>query len=326
MNPISLVRRIRDIAKRNVPARKPQLWENLSLALRRRAVFEIMRRLDRGWIDAWHEIFLSPVGFGASKPPVLKVLPRESTNRAMFLYGVFEISETRLVQAFLRPGMTFFDIGANIGYYTSVAAALLGSSGRVISFEPNPDIRNRLQLNVDLNGFSSVVIRPEAVSRNSGELSFYISELAENTGMSSLMPGPGRSAIPVAVPAISLDDFVKQIGGHVDLIKLDIEGAELPAIDGARMLLQAPHAPSLLFESFTAEPVIDALHAHGYQTRRLHYSLKHGLELVEPGVTFENIFKDYEAPNYFATKTPEIFLQLVERCRQFRSYFADLLG
>src|ERR1022692_1829889 len=124
--------RLLDLTLRNRPSRKPQLWEDSSLALWRRIAFEVGHRLREDWLDRTQVIALSRVGFPARSPTLrMEVLPSEMMNRAIYLYGTFEISETRLVQAFLRPGMTFIDVGANIGYYTLIAARLVGENGVV---------------------------------------------------------------------------------------------------------------------------------------------------------------------------------------------------
>src|SRR5258708_23981094 len=115
----SWVESLKTVARRNRPSRKPQLWENVPMALHRRIEFEVSRRLSPGWLDRPRIINLSEVGFEDGHVPLrMEVVPREVMNKALFLYGTFEISETRLVQSLLRPGMTFVDVGANIGYYT----------------------------------------------------------------------------------------------------------------------------------------------------------------------------------------------------------------
>src|SRR6188768_3964767 len=132
----SWIQLLRDAARRNRPSRKPQLWENPLLALRRRLAFEVKRRTDDGWLDRMQVVALSRAGFGDDDPapPCMEVAPREVINQTLFLYGTFEISQTRLIQSLLRPGMTFLDIGANIGYYTVIGARLVGPTGSVHSF------------------------------------------------------------------------------------------------------------------------------------------------------------------------------------------------
>jgi FkbM family methyltransferase len=317
---------LRGLALRNRPSQKPQLWEDFWLALRRRIAFEVSHRLREGWLDGSHVVSLSEAGFPAASEPLrIEVVPREMMNRAMFLYGAFEISETRLVQTLLGPGMTFLDVGANIGYYTLVAARMVGPTGVVHAFEPNRPIRERLEQNVHRNGLPNVVVHAEAVGRVSGELEFFASTWDANQGISSLLPGSGRGEAQ-RVPSITLDDLAAGLGRRVDLIKMDIEGAELLAIEGGRRLLATSDAPAIIFEAENLAPLRDALGAFGYQIRRLHYTLENGLELPPAEANLESLFSDYEAPNYFASKDPAQFDQILSHANSRRSPLLRMLG
>jgi FkbM family methyltransferase len=319
--------RVRNVASRNRPSRKPQLWEDFPLALRRRIELEVGRRLQRDWLDRGHIVELSGVGFPVGSPPLrIEVVPRESTNRAMFLYGGFEISETRLVQALLAPGMTFLDVGANIGYYTLLGARLVGDSGLVHSFEPNPPIRDRLEGNVIRNQLRNVVIHPEAVAQSSGRVEFFASTWDANQGISSLFPGNGREA-RVEVPSITLDEFAAGLGGRrIDLIKMDVEGAEPLAIAGGQKTLGAADGPPVIFEASDLGPVGDPLRSLGYRLRRLHYTLEGGLELPDANETIQGLFDDYEAPNFLAAKSDATFEHALARANSGRSPLLRLFG
>jgi len=319
--------RLREVGLRNRPSRKPQLWEDFSLALRRRIQFEVGSRTQDGWLDRRHVIELSQIGFPAAAEPLrIEVVPREMMNRAMFLYGAFEISETRLVQALLRPGMTFVDIGANIGYYTLVAARIVGETGVVHCFEPNRPMCLRLEENIHRNGLRNVVVHSEAVARFTGQVEFFASTWDANQGISSLVPGKGRGEMQ-RVPSVSYDDFVDGLGGRrVDLIKMDIEGAELLAIEGGRKALGQADAPGLIFEADDLTQVGAALRALGYKIRRLHYTLEHGLELPDADAHIESLFAAYEAPNYFAAKDEAVFDQVLTRANSGRSPLLRMLG
>jgi FkbM family methyltransferase len=318
---------VRQIAARNLPGRKPQLWENLSLSLRRRLEFEIGRSFRPGWMERPHIVALSAIGLGEDRPPPrIEVRPLETVNRAIFLYGTFEISETRLIQALLRPGMTFLDVGAHIGYYTIIAASLVGDTGRVYSFEPSAGTRQLLDANVKRNGFRNVVIRPEALAHQTGEVGFYPSALASNQGISSIIASGDRGPA-VTVPSLTLDDFANAIGNpRIGLIKMDIEGAELHAIRGGQRVLGGAEAPLLIFEAHDLAPVASPLRALGYHLRRLHYTLDRGLELPDVDVPFHGIFDQYEAPNYFAAKDPAVFDEVVARANTRRSPLLRFLG
>jgi FkbM family methyltransferase len=319
--------RLREVGLQNRPSRKPQLWEDFSLALSRRIQFELGRRIQNDWLDRPSVVSLSRIGFPATAEPVqIEVVPREMMNRAMFLYGAFEISETRLIQAFLAPGMTFVDIGANIGYYTLVAARIVGETGLVHCFEPNRPMHLRLEGNIRRNGFRNVVVHAEAVARSTGQVEFFASTWDANQGISSLLPGKGRGEMQ-RVPSVSYDDFVDGLGGRrVDLIKMDIEGAELLAIEGGRQALGRSDAPGLIFEADDLTQVGAALRALGYKIRRLHYTLEHGLELPDADARLESLFAAYEAPNYFAAKDEAVFDQVLSRANSGRSPLLRMLG
>jgi FkbM family methyltransferase len=319
---------VREVVARNRPSRKPQFWENVPLAVRRRFELEMGRRMSPGWLDTPHVVDLSSIGFADDQAPLrIEVTPCEMINRAIFLYGTFEISETRLVQAFLRPGMTFLDVGAHIGYYTLIAARLVGDAGRVHSFEPGREMRAQLEANVARNDLHNVEIHPQALAEQTGEVGFYPSALASNQGISSIIAsGDGRAA-PVTVPSLSLDDFASRLGGRrIDFLKMDIEGAELQVIRGGQRFLGGKDAPPMIFEAHDLTPVAEALRPLGYQIRQLHYTLENGLELPDADAHIESLFASYEAPNYFAAKDEAVFDQVLTRANSSRSRLFRLLG
>ena len=158
-------------------------------------------------------------------------------NRSIFLYGTFEISETRLVQAFLRPGMTFLDVGAHIGYYTLIAARLVGDTGRVHSFEPGTAMRAHLEANVARNDLHNVEIHAQALAERPAR---WASTRARWPAIRGSRPSSRRAtgAAPVTVPSLSLDDFAASLGGRrIDFLKMDIEGPSCRSFEGGQRLL-----------------------------------------------------------------------------------------
>src|SRR3990172_2612704 len=91
-------------------------------------------------------------------------------QRFLYFLGYYEYGVTKLVTSTLRPGDTFIDIGANIGYFTLVASPLVGPSGKVHSFEPIPGIFSTLQSNVAANGLTNVRMNQAAIFETDGEL------------------------------------------------------------------------------------------------------------------------------------------------------------
>ena len=326
----SWIHRLKVVASRNLPSRKPQLWEDFPLAIRRRVELELGQRTRPGWLDAPHIVDLSRVGMGDAEPAMkMSLLLRDTIARALFLYGTFEISGTRLMQAFLGQGMTFVDVGANIGYYTLLAARAVGEGGAVYAFEPNAAVRSLLEGNLRLNGLQGrVQVRPHAVARDSGEIRFYPSTTPDNSGVSSLLPGAGRSDAGQVVPCVSLDDFAAALPGRrrIDLMKIDVEGAELEVLAGGRGVLSGGAAPAIIFETLDLAAVDAVLRPHDYLIRRLNYTLAGGLELIEAGTAFDGIFDDYEPPNYFAAKDSAVFSQVIAQAKARQSAVLRVLG
>jgi FkbM family methyltransferase len=314
--------------EKNRPKSKPQLWENLGLAARRRVVIELAERAREGWRDRGHVVELSDAGGNVRGPRLrMELFPNDVMDRALFLYGVYEIAETRLVQAFLRPGMTFLDVGANSGYYSLLAATLVGPSGAVHGFEPNDPVRARFERNVALNGLGGCIrVHREAISRETGETRFYRSVTEDNNGVSSMLPGPGLASEPVVVPCVTLDDFARTMDRSADLLKVDVERAEEAVFSGGKRVLGAADGPLLLFESFDVAPQLDLLKTLGYVARRVHYTLSEGLELRDPLKPLGHVSATYEAPNYVAAKSLEAFAELRARANDDRSAALRLLG
>ena len=156
----------------------------------------------------------------------------------------------------VRPGMTVFDVGANVGYYAMTAAALMGGSGSVHAFEPTPAVAQRLRQNVDLNGIKTVIINAVAVGEMTGKLGLRLN--ADDSEGNSLVAF-GDDWAAVEVPVTTLDDYTASRGvSTVDVLKIDVEGAEVSVLRGARRLLGGDAAPLILIEF---NPL--ALHAAG---------------------------------------------------------------
>jgi FkbM family methyltransferase len=221
-------------------------------------------------------------------PFALEVLPRDMIGHCLYVYGVWDLRSTRLLQWFLRPEMTVLDVGANIGYFTLLAAHLVGPGGLVRGFEPHDEVRDRLARNVARNGLTNVEISPEAVTSLTGEIPFYVSADASNQGVSSTDEGPARhgerARRPRLVPAVRLDDAAASLGRRIDVVKLDIEDGEEAAILGAEQLLGSADAPPLvLFEAYHLEKTAAVLMGHGFSVRRLVHDSRYGVRLA-PGV------------------------------------------
>jgi FkbM family methyltransferase len=142
-----------------------------------------------------------------------------------------------------RPGATVLDIGANVGCYTMLFAGWVGETGQVHAFEPAAESRAGLVRHLSLNGLSGRVnVRPEAISDRAGAAAFLD---AGTHGDNRLVPeaSPGTTT----VPSLSIDAFCDAGGIVPDVIKIDIEGAELDALRGARRTIAARGPALALF-------------------------------------------------------------------------------
>lgn len=140
------------------------------------------------------------------------------------LSGTYEPEQTRRALELVRRGATVFDVGAHIGYYTLLFSRLAGPGGRVVAFEPSPRNLPVLRWHVARNGCANVRVEAAAVSAETGSARF-----TADTGS-----GTGRLAESgtVEVRTIRLDDYVDAGGPMPDVLKIDVEGAELDVLLG----------------------------------------------------------------------------------------------
>ena len=162
--------------------------------------------------------------------------------------GVWEPSETAAFLAHLREGMCVFDVGANIGYYTLLAARAVGSSGRVRAFEPEPHNFALLTRNLAENGFANVRLVNAAVSDRDGVVRLHLDDA--NFGAHSLEAGSVRtsSGRSVEVETVPLDRFADEASTFDAgvLVKVDVQGAEALVVAGAQRLLGLPNVTLFL--------------------------------------------------------------------------------
>jgi FkbM family methyltransferase len=139
------------------------------------------------------------------------------------------------------------DVRANVGLFTLGAAHRVGSTGRVHAFEPTPKLARNIRSNLELNCLENVAVNPTDVSDTSGHATLHLVE-PDNPGVNSIVnPSPGARTLEV--PTVTLDGYiVAHDVGRVDVIKIDIEGAEMPALRGGRDLFAGDESPVLVLE------------------------------------------------------------------------------
>jgi FkbM family methyltransferase len=162
----------------------------------------------------------------------------------VMLDGYWESWLTVFFMRYIKPGMTVIDVGANFGYYTLLFGAAVGTAGRVIAIEPVPSTVALLKDTIELNGFTT---RTRIVAGAAGAV-------ASSQAHILVPPREPKNAAVVAaghdgsiiVPSFTVDELAADVD-HVDLVKIDVEGAEINVIAGMRETI-AKHRPAILLE------------------------------------------------------------------------------
>ncbi len=201
-----------------------------------------------------------------------------------YCIGKYEKEFTQLFLRFLRqldPGECVVDLGANVGYYALMAAWQLRhfEGSLVFAFEPNPHAFTYLQNNRALNRLDNLVAVQQAVSNQSGRIALYINPGGITYG--SLQPYLSHLTERCEVQATTLDEFFSQWPvTKIKLMKIDIEGAELMALQGARETLER-FRPVIFYEENET-----ACNAFGYTVKELRSFLQelgYRFDLMKPG-------------------------------------------
>jgi FkbM family methyltransferase len=185
---------------------------------------------------------------GPAKGLWLHLNPR--TGNSYFADGA-EPAVQAALQEHLRPGMVFYDIGANIGFFSLLAARLVGPQGRVVAFEADPEVATRLREHIARNNFLWITAEQQAVWSEAITVSFARTDPATSPdrGLGHVVAAPSGDTIQVT--ATSLDDYTRN-GVAPDFLKCDVEGAEVAVFRGAQRLL-AEKRPGILCEMHSDE-------------------------------------------------------------------------
>jgi len=174
-------------------------------------------------------------------------LPLDHAHAGLIVRGTLEPPVQEALRRLLAPGDVFYDIGANVGFFTLVGARLVGPEGRVVAFEPVPWCARAVGRNIELNGFAHAQIQQRAVGAADGRARLLVVGEASWSHLEST----GRHADvrdEIDVEVVSIDSLVG--AGTIpppDVLKIDTEGAELQVIEGARETI-ARHGPAIVCE------------------------------------------------------------------------------
>jgi FkbM family methyltransferase len=191
-----------------------------------------------------------------------------STSGAIYFSGYPDYWEMKFLQAYLRPGDGFLDIGANTGVYSILASAYVGHEGRIDAFEPLEATAGRIEEQSRLNGLQHLRVHRCAVADREGEIEFGYSR---NDAMMHLRRHGERASDHSKVNAVTLDTFREY--GEYAAGKMDIEGAEPLALAGAADRLRQANPPVWLLElagystlyGISSDAIVSQLSAAGFR-------------------------------------------------------------
>jgi FkbM family methyltransferase len=185
--------------------------------------------------------------------------------------GIHEPEVVESIVSSLKEGMTFLDVGTNVGYYTLLGARCVGTSGKVVALEPDPEVLAVLRRNIETNMLENVQVVHGAASGTCGRAKLGRARSSSySTGLYC-----EDAATWIEVPRYSLDAVVSELEiGAIDLVKLDVEGAELEVIEGMSTILRV-NRPMVIMElhghpdGVKAHPAIQKLKHAGYNVRHI---------------------------------------------------------
>ena len=199
-------------------------------------------------------------------------------SRSLILFSEREIDHKIILEKILKPGMTVFDIGANVGYYALMELDLIGSSGKLLAIEPSPNNIELLNRNLILNNYFDINVINGAVSDISSTREFFLSDFSNLNTFHNVGTGVKHlSGKKINVKTYTVPDLAKKYG-KPDLIRMDVEGHEVEVLNGMIELIKDNEInPMIIFETHLTrynkdhdmELSLRALFDHGYKTKYL---------------------------------------------------------
>lgn len=189
----------------------------------------------------------------------------DATQRTMYL-GLFEPTETELIGELLGPNETLLDVGAHVGWYSTIGSRRVGSTGHVIAFEPYEPNAKTLKLNLLQNECTNVRVVETALGSEAGTLTL-ASGTGDSGGFTALIWG---SETRVEVPVVTLDEAEEDLG-EVTLMKIDVEGWETNVLRGAKdtltrtnFVLVEINPPAIAKSGSSRDEIFDLLRQAGF--------------------------------------------------------------
>lgn len=191
------------------------------------------------------------VGIKGESYAIKKTLEGYASSR------IHEKATTEIFKEAVKEGDIVVDAGANIGYFTLLAARLVGPTGKVFAFEPEPKNYSYLIKNIKLNHYDNVIAIQKAVSDKNGQTELYICDydtghhtINQYNGVEVYSRGRRTEKHSIGIETVTLDSFLEGKTDHIDAIKMDVEGAEFLALAGMDRILRTNKDLKIFIEFF----------------------------------------------------------------------------
>lgn len=242
--------------------------------------------------------------FGAE----LLLSPHYHIDRNILIFGCYDNDLHQAFERLIKPGMVCMDVGANLGEMALHMASLTGPTGAVYAFEPVAPVFERLRVHVERNKLQQVVrVLPLALSDQTGSCEIaYAASQADNQGLASIVNLEQSDAdLKQHIDTVTLDDFVQRENlQRIDLMKIDIQGAEMKLLRGGADALKR-FSPDLLMEvspgdlakaNTNSRELCQVIESYGYSI----FSIRHGN--VGAKISAAAVKQDFHATNVYCTR------------------------
>ena len=188
-------------------------------------------------------------------------------------YGTYEELEAKIMEEKIKVGNIVVDVGANIGLHTLNMAKIVGNTGQVFAFEPDPSNFEILEKNVKINNYQNIILEQKAVGDKNGRTTLYQSD---HPGMHRIFPQTKQAKGQVQVALTSLDKYFidSNLADKINFIKIDVEGLEFSVLKGMKNILKNNKKIKILFEfapkntmeaGFTPIELLNYLTSHDFK-------------------------------------------------------------
>jgi FkbM family methyltransferase len=230
---------------------------------------------------------------------LIEIDTNETIGNSIYSTRIYDLALSETLWRLIEPGDFVLDVGANIGFITSLCSYKSGPQGKVWAFEPNPIVIPRLTSNIQYNHYPNTTLYPFALSDSNKEGYLELPEtFTYNQGVAYVKNG-SHSTNAIKIDLRKLDDMLPP-GTIINVLKIDVEGHELTVLNGTEKIIQNKQITNIVYEDHKPYPseIARFLAGKGYTIYRME---KGWLNLKLKNPSIEPSTNGWEPTNYLAT-------------------------